>query len=150
MYLKMLNYKIKMEKIIVLITFVFIFSIIYMFLDDTNFNGINNIQETIKNEIIKQKIQKEISENFDNLNNNNNKKEKIIDKITKETKDIVTKKELVLEKIQPSIFQKFFDRLYFSAITGSTLGYGDIFPVSNAAKFLVLIQAISTIIIIIS
>jgi len=135
----------KKMKVIILLIIVLLFSAIYLFLDDSNFSGINNIKEIIKKEIIKEKIKKEIKENFKGLE----KDEHIIDKITKETKYIVKKKEFTKEKIKPNIYQNFFDRLYFSAITSSTLGYGDIYPVSNIAKFLVLIQAISTIIIII-
>lgn len=137
--------KINHKKTIILLVMVFFFTFIYLFLDDSNFSGINNIREIIKKEIIKEKIKKEIKENFKDIE----KDEQIIDRITKETKNIVKKKEFTKEKIKPNIYQNFFDRLYFSAITSSTLGYGDIYPVSNIAKMFVLIQAISTIIIII-
>lgn len=38
----------------------FIFSIIYMFLDDNHFAGVNKFKETIKQEVIKNKAKKEI------------------------------------------------------------------------------------------
>ena len=41
-----------------------------------------------------------------------------------------------------------FNRIYFSVITGTTLGYGDIYPVSNTLKLLSMVQSISTIILI--
>ena len=63
---------------------------------------------------------------------------------------LLKKKDFDIQQIEPPFYQKFFDRLYFSAITGSTLGYGDIYPVSNISKFLVIIQALTTIIIIIA
>ena len=42
----------------------------------------------------------------------------------------------------------FFERLYFSIITQTTIGYGDIVPNSDATRFVVAIQALSTILII--
>ena len=50
--------------------------------------------------------------------------------------DLVKDKELDVQKIKPSLIQRFFDRLYFSVTTGTTLGYGDIYPTSNSVKFL--------------
>ena len=43
-------------KILLLLLFVVVFSLIYMFLDDKHFSGVNVIKETIK----KQAIEKEI------------------------------------------------------------------------------------------
>jgi hypothetical protein len=148
MNIQFLSKNLKIQKVILLLSLVLFFSIIYMFLEDKEFSGINNIQEIIKNEIIKEKVKKEIKENFKKFEQKM-KDEAAIDKVTKETKEHVNKKELIAQKFKPNLYQKFFDRIYFSAITGSTLGYGDIYPISNTAKFLVLIQALSTIIIII-
>jgi len=39
-----------------------------------------------------------------------------------------------------NIYDKFFNRLYFSFTTMSTIGYGDISPVSKTARSLVLLQ----------
>ncbi|MEJ7693671.1 potassium channel family protein [Daejeonella sp.] len=36
------------------------------------------------------------------------------------------------------------EALYFSLITGATVGYGDIYPISQAGKFLVMSQLVST------
>lgn len=40
--------------------------------------------------------------------------------------------------------QNYIDYLYFSTITSSTLGYGDIVPFSDAAKIIVMFQIIIT------
>lgn len=149
MNIQFLSKNFKIKKVILLLALVLFFSIIYMFLEDKDFSGINNIQEIIKNEIIKEKVKKEIRENFKKMDKKM-EDEEIMDKVTKETKKLVEKKELTAQNLKPDLYQKFFDRIYFSAITGSTLGYGDIYPISNTAKFLVFIQALSTIIIIIS
>lgn len=139
-----------------------IFSVIYTFLDDTHFEGVNKYKEIIKEEIIKKKAQKEIKENYQNINNtfdqtlfNNNKKENInkkeivIDETTKETEQDVEKNELNPEKVKPSLINKYLNRLYFSIVTGCLLGYGDIYPVSNISKFLCVCQGVTTVCLII-
>ena len=124
------------------------FSFIYMLLEDDNFEGVNKFKEIVKEEVIKKKVQKEIKENFINLENYQNSfadKEEVIDQATKETEDVVKAEELRPEKVQPSEFDKYFNRLYFAIITGCLLGYGDIYPVSNIAKFIAGVQGLITV-----
>ena len=143
-------------KILLLLFLILLFSILYLLFDDTNFGGISNIQEIIKEELIKDKVKKEIKETFYQINNFEDpdilkiskKDEKAIDDTTKKIKNVVKDKELDVQKVKPSIYQRFFDRLYFSVITGTTLGYGDIYPTSNGLKILSMIQTLSTIILI--
>jgi len=143
-------------KVIVLLFLIVFFAILYLYFDNTNFGGINNIQEIIKDELLKDKIKKEIKEKFNDINNlydepelkGSHKEEKAIDDTTKKIKNVVKNKELDVAKIKPTIYQRFFDRLYFSVITGTTLGYGDIYPVSNNVKILSMIQTLSTIVLI--
>lgn len=145
------------HKVFTLFIIIFLFALLYLLFDDTNFGGINNIQELIKDELLKDKIQKEIKEKFYNeINVPNNEpeikgshiEEKTIDDTTKEIKKDVKLQELKVEKIKPTLIQKFFNRLYFSVTTGTTLGYGDIYPKSNSVKLLSMIQTLSTIILI--
>jgi hypothetical protein len=54
---------------------------------------------------------------------------------------------------QTTIFNLFFDFIYFSALTFATVGFGDIIPISSCAKILVLMEVLLsffTIIIVIS
>ena len=145
------------HKVYTLLTLILLFAIIYLLYDDTNFGGINNIQELIKDELLKDKIQKEIKEKFYNEINVSDDEpeikgsrieEKTIDDTTKEIKKDVKQQELKVEKIKPTLIQRLFNRLYFSVTTGTTLGYGDIYPKSNSVKMLSMIQTLSTIILI--
>ena len=118
------------DKIIILFSLILLFAFLYLLFDDSHFGGINNIQQLIKDELLKDKIKKEIKETFYDNNNEpllktSKKGEKIIDDTAKEIKE-VAEKDLDIEKIKPSFLQKFFNRLYFSVITATTVGYGDI------------------------
>tara|TARA_Y100000816_G_C26022404_1_gene534902 strand:- start:206 stop:688 length:483 start_codon:yes stop_codon:yes gene_type:complete len=139
---------IRFNKIYILLFSMLFFSFIYMLLEDDNFEGVNKFKEIVKEEVIKKKVQKEIKENFINLENYQNSfvdKEEVIDQATKETEDVVKAEELRPEKVQPSEFDKYFNRLYFAIITGCLLGYGDIYPVSNIAKFIAGVQGLITV-----
>lgn len=139
---------IKLNKIYILIFSMLFFSFVYMLLEDDNFEGVNKFKEIVKEEVLKKKVQKEIKENFINLENYQNSfadKEEVIDQATKETEDVVKAEELRPEKVQPSEFDKYFNRLYFAIITGCLLGYGDIYPVSNIAKFIAGVQGLITV-----
>ena len=144
------NYR--FNKIQILFFLMFFFSLIYMLLDDSHFEGVNKFKELVKEEVIKDKVQKEIKENFElyeqlDIYYKDNKviEEKVIDKAAKETEKEVKKDELAIEKIEPSITNKFINRLYFSIITGCLLGYGDVYPVSNSAKLLTGLQGLLTV-----
>tara|TARA_Y100000991_G_C21964727_1_gene346247 strand:+ start:820 stop:1290 length:471 start_codon:yes stop_codon:yes gene_type:complete len=137
------------SKIIFLLCSFLLFGIIYfLFCDDYEFGGINLLQKEIRdssvkkfvdkiekgemNEEIKDEISKELSRG---------KVDKQLDKkISKEVKH-----PSVEEGVRGNKIQKFFDRFYFAVVTGSTLGYGDIHPLSNKVKCLVVIQLFVTI-----
>ena len=57
--------------------------------------------------------------------------------------------EVNTESIVKTPFENYFNRLYFSIVTGCLLGYGDIYPESIRLKALVTVQALLTIIIIV-
>ena len=73
-----------------------------------------------------------------------------IDETTQDVKKSVEEQELNPEQIKPSIFQKLFNRLYFSISTGCLLGVGDIYPITNASKTIIIAQSLSTIALIIA
>ncbi len=126
-----------------------LFSVLYLFLDDSHFSGINTLEEMIRTELIQKKIdpiiEKEVAENFENSENPEKEIEKTAEKITKN----LEKTEVIESLTKPSLFEKFFKRLYFSFVTGTTLGYGDIFPNSTICKTITIIQLVTTILLLI-
>lgn len=155
MYMKLFfNYSLH-PKVTVLLISAFIFSILYLFLDDSNFSGVNYIKETIKKEVIKKEIDKQI-ENTESMSNNiynkqfeNIKRDVAIKDATKNVSKEVDDTDLTADKINVSILQKYFNRIYFSINTSCLLGYGDIYPVSNVSKCLTMLQSLLTIFIIV-
>ena len=144
--------KFRFNKIQILFFSMFFFSLIYMLLDDSHFEGVNKFKELVKEEVIKDKVQKEIKENFElyeqldtYYKDNKVIEEKAIDKAAKDTERDVKNDDLGIEKIEPSLINKFINRLYFSVVTGCLLGYGDVYPVSNSAKLLTGLQGLLTV-----
>ena len=150
---------IKFNKIQILFFSMILFSLFYTLLDDSHFEGVNKFKELVKEEVIKDKVQKEIKENYSNLGEKDspdknlekyfskNKiiEEKVIDDAAKETERLVKDEELAPEKVDPPIFTKYLNRLYFAIVTGCLLGYGDIYPVTNTSKFLSGLQGLLTV-----
>ena len=142
-------------KILILLVFIVVFSLIYMFLGDKNFSGVNVIKETIKKQAIEKEIEKKttdgpmIKESFYHFEEvgkvDDAEVVKEIDKASKEVDKEIKEEDLTVDKIESSIFQRLFDRLYFSIITSCLLGYGDIYPVTNISKTIVMIQSFLTI-----
>lgn len=133
-------------KIILLFVSMAIFSVIYMILDDHNFSGVNYLKEKVKEEVLKKKVEKNIKKETDKEGYSNFVDlETKIDETVKQAKSEVEEKELIDEKIDISLGQKFFNRLYFSISTGTLLGYGDIYPITNICKMVVMVQTLITI-----
>ena len=145
------------EKIIVLCISIVLFSILYIFLDDEHFSGVNIIKETIKKEVIKKKVSKNISgetiEGFptfftqaslSNINNDVDVENKLKSATYNVEKD-VEEETITPETIETSFFQRVFDRFYFSIQNATLLGYGDIYPVTNILKTIVIFQSLFTV-----
>ena len=140
--------KVKFNKITVLLFLMIVFSLIYTLLDDSHFSGVNKFKETVKEEVIKNKVKKEIKENFEDYNQRKDK-EKVIDIAAKKTEIEAKQDELMPDKVEPSIINKYFNRLYFAIVTGCLLGYGDIYPITNISKFVSGLQGLLTVALII-
>ena len=154
-YMDILKQRFSSYKIVLLFTITLLFTMLYMLLDDSHFSGLNKIQETIKDELIKKKVEQQVEkvvvENFvkeESFENDVLKNIKI-DQATRNVERDVDTKELAPENIEPTISQKLFNRLYFSISTSTLLGFGDIYPITNISKIFVMMQSISTLILII-
>ena len=143
------------KKALFLLISFFIYGFIYfLFCDDHEFGGINILQDEIKKKFVDKYITKVKDGNI-----NSYTKGKLGEKI--QTGDVSHKKDKSLTThldnkltnlndniIEKNNYQKLFDRFYFSIMTGTTVGYGDIYPVSNKVKIISVIQMMTTIYII--
>ena len=137
-------------KTITLIISILFFTLLYLIFDDTNFSGINKIQQILRDELIKKEVEEKVNiESYSNINEEI-KKDVAIDKTKDKVEDAIEDDELDPSKIEQSIFQKIFNRLYFSISTGCLLGYGDIYPISNSVKMISMLQSLTTVSLILS
>ena len=141
----MSNYKIH-YKVLYLTISCLLFSIMYSFIDPTQFHGLNKIQDKIKDDIVEDEVKDDILEGKDSLVEGFFEIQNEKEDIKQEIKKVVEEEEDKI--VNPSFYQRYLDSLYFSIITSCLLGYGDIYPVRNLSKLLVSIQCLITIILI--
>jgi len=146
-----------LNKVLMLLLSFFTFGLIYFFFcADTEFEGINIVQDELKDEAVKKYVDK-VKKNELTLRS----EKKIATQIQSGNVDIETDdtlKNVVVpdtEIIPDNVtkkhpLQEFYDRFYFAVVTGTTLGYGDIRPASNKVKFLTLCQLMTTIYVLVS
>lgn len=140
------------NKMILLLLSFILFGIIYfLFCDDHEFGGINILQEELRKQSLKKIVNKKLSKPgltkdivFDELVKDISYSG-ISDKVEKTMANEVSNSNIEKDITNINIYQKIFDRIYFSIVTGTTLGYGDIYPLSNKVKILIIIQLFITI-----
>ena len=147
-------------RIILILSSMLIFSILYLLVPDEDFSGVNNISEMIKREVLKEKIKKDIKSKPGNIETFTDLGTHKYNRVYKLKSDTIEKKveriesqvddEYTPENVQKSFFEQYFSRLYFSIITGCLLGYGDVYPTTMRAKCIVMLQSLFTIIVIVS
>ena len=49
---------------------------------------------------------------------------------------------LIIFNIEPETFNTFFDAIYWATISLTTVGYGDIYPISLAGKIITMISSV--------
>ena len=132
-----------MKKILIKLGFFLIvciiFSVIYLFIPDKNFGGINKIQTILEEELVEKAVEKKIKETFKNKNSSDVN----LNSISSEIDNVIDISSTDITNIKKeSYFDKYFDRLYFSIVTGTTLGFGDIYPNSKLTKLLVILHLV--------
>lgn len=131
------------DKLKLLFLNILVFSILYSFLDDSHFNGVNIVEDKLEDKILSKEVDKKVQE-FEEFNTKNIETDVASkEKIKKVEKEIKSKKKI------PPFYVTYFDRLYFSIITACLLGYGDVYPFSIYCKLLTMIQALITVSIIV-
>ena len=116
-----------------------IFSLIYLLIPDKNFGGINKIQTILEEELVEKVVEKKIKETFKNKNSSDVN----LNSISSEIDNVIDISSTDITNIKKeSYFDKYFDRLYFSIVTGTTLGFGDIYPNSKLTKLLVILHLV--------
>jgi len=152
-----LIYDIRKYKVILVLISMLLFSFVYMFVSDDEWYGINRMKDIVRDEVAREKVGEETSEivnfrniegfdNYDNMfqdNIQNANESELISEIDKAEEQVEN------ESIVKSPLENYFNRLYFSIVTGCLLGYGDIYPKSIRLKAIVTVQALMTIIIIV-
>jgi thermostable 8-oxoguanine DNA glycosylase len=120
-----------------------IFSVIYSLLDASHFHGINPVQDKIKDDLVEKEAE-EVKEEYQTMGYHYTSNEK--QKLKQDVKEVVKEDDKKIEN--PTFFQNFFDRLYYSINTACLLGYGDIYPATNVTKGIVCIQSLITLVLI--
>tara|TARA_B100001175_G_C19358950_1_gene566128 strand:- start:385 stop:894 length:510 start_codon:yes stop_codon:yes gene_type:complete len=150
-------------KIKLLIISILIFSVLYSFLNDSHFRGLNVIEDQLENKLTEKQLNKDIKsihkENF--YNNTHKKIDKILEKNEKDydsindsdvekIKKIKQVDETVKDKklLQP-LYVRYYNRLYFTIVTACLLGYGDIYPYTFICKLFAMLQGLITVSIIV-
>ena len=49
---------------------------------------------------------------------------------------------LVIFNVEPDSFESFFDAVYWATVSLTTVGYGDIYPVSNAGRIITMLSSV--------
>ena len=133
------------HKLVLLVLEVILFSFLYYFMSDEEFGGINVVQELIREEIVKRHIEDDIEgfqTQFKSQQQLDSRSQQALEQQSQRVEQDT--RQQIKEVVRAPWWQDYFNRLYFSGVTGTTLGYGDIYPISNRCKVIVLLQLCAT------
>lgn len=151
-------------KIKLLIISILFFSILYSFLSDSHFRGLNVIEDQLENKLAESALNKDIKNIKENYysDTRTNKKIDKIKNIREEDyesiKDVDVEKIKKIKQVDQTVDEKkllqpayvrYYNRLYFTVVTACLLGYGDIYPYTFLCKLFAMLQALITVSIIV-
>lgn len=141
--------KIYNKIVLLMLSFILFGVLYYLFCDDYEFGGINILQEEMRKSSLKKLVNKietgKLEKNIEKEISNKIKKGNVDKNLNKKINKEVNNNSIETSNNNSNKTQKIFDRIYFAVVTGTTLGYGDIYPLSNKVKILIIIQLLTTI-----
>ena len=111
------------------------------------------MKDIVRDEVVREKVEEEVEEtseivNFRNIEGFDNYDNMFQDNIQKSNESELiseidkAEEQVENESIVKSPLENYFNRLYFSIVTGCLLGYGDIYPKNSLEKFFCIVIAL--------
>lgn len=82
------------------------------------------------------------SKSFDIISNVFKKQKKVLSAVATMAVAYVLISALVIYNVEPESFETFFDAIYWATISLTTVGYGDIYPVTNIGRVVTMISSV--------
>lgn len=82
------------------------------------------------------------SKSFDIISNVFKKQKKVLSAVATMAVAYVLISALVIYNVEPESFETFFDAIYWATISLTTVGYGDIYPVTNIGRIVTMISSV--------
>ena len=82
------------------------------------------------------------SKSFDIISNVFKKQKKVLSAVATMAVAYVLISALVIYNVEPESFQTFFDAIYWATISLTTVGYGDIYPVTTIGRIVTMISSV--------
>ena len=82
------------------------------------------------------------SRNFEIISNVLKKQKRTLYAVITLAAAYITISALVIFNVEPETFNTFFDAIYWATVSLTTVGYGDIYPISNVGKIITMISSI--------
>ena len=82
------------------------------------------------------------SKSFDIISNVFKKQKKVLSAVATMAVAYVLISALVIYNVEPESFETFFDAIYWATISLTTVGYGDIYPVTTIGRIVTMISSV--------
>lgn len=82
------------------------------------------------------------SKSFDIIVNVFKKQKKVLSAVATTAVAYILVSALVIYNVEPQSFNTFFDAIYWATVSLTTVGYGDIYPVSTIGRFVTMVSSV--------